>query len=283
MTAHLGVQIRRAGNHLLSAQEADSHGWFSGSIQIGPQGAAHAGICCHRASLVGATLCVMLALGGCNHFRDNYSNVGPTPPFATPEPPRQTGEPRVLTTERPHRAAGGDILPARADSIPFSRSGGGGTTGPGESVGDAPRQSASLPEPLPEPTATLLPEPPAPVGPPTSSPAFPSNLRLSFTVQNGSPYSAPASRSPRLLNQAVGTGTSTVGCDCSLGRPTSICCCLWVGNEDEMQSLWCGTTTQSGSTSQPNEPANANLPTLGGKSEAFDDLGTGQRGEHSTR
>jgi hypothetical protein len=182
MTAHLGVQIRRAGNHLLSAQEDDSHGWFSGSIQIGPQGAAHAGICCHRASLVGATLCVMLALGGCNHFRDNYSNVGPTPPFATPEPPRQTGEPRVVTTERPHRAAGGDILPTRADSIPFSRSGGGGTTGPGESVGDAPRQSASLPEPLPEPTATLLPEPPAPVGPPTSSPAFPSNLRLSFTA-----------------------------------------------------------------------------------------------------
>jgi hypothetical protein len=32
-----------------------------------------------------------------------------------------------------------------------------------------------------------------------------------------------------------------------------------------------------------NEPTNANLPTLGGKSEAFDDLGTGQRGEHSTR
>jgi hypothetical protein len=114
-----------------------------------------------RAGLVAATLCVMLALGGCNHSRDNYSNVGPTPPFATPEPPRQTGEPRVPTTERPHRAAGGDILPARADSIPFSRSGGGGTTGPAESVGDAPRQSASLPEPLPEPTATLLPEPPA--------------------------------------------------------------------------------------------------------------------------
>ena len=135
----------------------------------------------------------------------------------------------------------------------------------------------------PEPTATLLPEPPAPVGPPTSSPAFPSNLRLSFTAQNGSPYPAPVSRSPKLLNQAVGTGTSTVGSDCSLGRPTSICCCLWVGNEDEMQSLWCGTTTQSGSTSQPNEPANANLPTLGGKSEAFDDLDTGQRGEHSTR